>query len=70
MQRHSTSENLMLPVTVLQRPTQLGALYQVTGERSGLWEGLKLKFWESPGYHKVIRSSASAEDEAMVNTSF
>lgn len=60
----------MLPVTVLQRATQLGALYQVTGERSGFWEGLKLKFWESPGYHSVIRSSASAEDEAIVNTSF
>jgi len=70
LQRHSTSENLMLPAIVLQRSTHLGAIYQVTGKRSGLWEGLKLKFWESPGYHRVIRSSASAKDETIVNTSF
>ena len=31
---------------------------------------LKLKFWESPGYHRVIRSAASAKDETRVNTRF
>ena len=60
----------MLPATVLQRSTDLGAIYQVTGKRSGLWEGLKLKFWESPGYHRVIRSAASVKDETRVNTRF